>query len=114
MASMDYNSCIFVALALWLEYFLQHHPGAEFMMTETTLAPHASKRERSTFIKAIIKTYRNRVFQLVYKKPKFDSIYKGNDPRGLGLHSKRKMGPHKLKPRKEVLVESKLITVEDG
>ena len=99
MASMDYNSCIFVALALWLEHFLQHHPGAEFMMTEKTLAPSASKKERSTFIKAIIKTYRNRVFQLAYKHPEFECIYKGNDPRGLGVHSKRKMGSTQAKKR---------------
>ena len=99
MASMDYNSCIFVALALWLEHFLHHHPGAEFMMTEKTLPPSASKKERSTFIKAIIKTYRNRVFQLVYKKPEFESIYQGNDQRGLGVHSKRKMGSTQAKKR---------------
>jgi hypothetical protein len=30
---MDYKSCIFVAMAIWLECFLQHHPEATFMMT---------------------------------------------------------------------------------
>ena len=30
LASMDYKSCIFVAMAIWLEYFIENHPEATF------------------------------------------------------------------------------------
>jgi hypothetical protein len=99
LASMDYKSCIFVALAIWLEYFLEQHPHAVFMMTERNVPPVCTKQERKKFINSIIKTYRNRLVSVVFKNPKFKSIYQGNDPRSLGVHSKRKMGSTQGKKR---------------
>ena len=39
-----------------------------------------------------VEFYRNRLAAVVFNNKEFKAIYKGNDKRGLGLHSKRKMG----------------------
>jgi hypothetical protein len=99
LASMDYKSCIFVAMAIWLEFYLRNHPEADFMMTPKTLPANASKEEREKFINTITKTYRNHLTKFVFRDKDFKTIYKGNDPRPLGLHSKRKMGSTQGKRR---------------
>jgi hypothetical protein len=99
LASMDYKTCIFIALALWLEYFLSNHPEAEFMMTHAVPPANATKEQHERFTKTISKTYRNRLVSVVFKDAEFKAIYKGNDPRPLGLHSKRKMGSTQAKRR---------------
>ena len=99
MASMDYKTCIFIALSLWLEYFLGNHPEAQYMMTHGVPPPNATKEDHEKFTKTISKTYRNRLVAIVFKDEEFKAIYKGNDPRPLGLHSKRKMGSTQAKRR---------------
>jgi hypothetical protein len=99
LASMDYKSCIFVAMAIWLEYFIEHHPEATFMMTSAMPPPKATKEQHETFIHSISKTYRNRLVSVVFKSGEFKTIYKGQDKRALGLHSKRKMGSTQAKRR---------------
>jgi len=98
LASMDYKTCMFIALSLWLEYFLNNHPEAEYMMTSGRPDDKSLKAHKK-FTAAISKTYRNRLVQLVFKNKDFKSIYKGNDKRPLGLHSKRKMGSTQAKRR---------------
>jgi hypothetical protein len=99
LASLDYKSCILVALAVWLEYFLQHNPEATYMMTDATPPVNANKKEHKKFTSAISKTYRNRLQSVVFKNAEFKAIYKGNDKRNLGLHSKRKMASTQAKRR---------------
>jgi hypothetical protein len=45
------------------------------------------------------KTYRNQLVRVVFRNEEFQSIYKGKDKRGLGLHSKRKMSSTYCKRR---------------
>ena len=99
LASMDHKSCILIALGIWLEYFLRNHPKAEFMMTPNTAPKNCKKEEHEKFIHSITKTYRNRLVNVVFKNKDFKTIYKGNDKRPLGLHSKRKMGSTQSKKR---------------
>jgi len=99
LPSMDYKTCIFVALALWLEHFLHNHPEAEYMMTQGVPPANATREQHEKFTKSISKTYRNRLVSVVFKDAEFQAIYKGNDPRPLGLHSKRKMGSTQAKRR---------------
>jgi hypothetical protein len=99
LASSDYKSCIFVALSTWLEYSIEHNPEATFMMTEKMPPPNATKQQHSQFIRTISKTYRNRLASVVFSNAEFKQIYKGNDKRSLGLHSKRKMGSTQAKRR---------------
>jgi hypothetical protein len=90
LASMDHKSCIFIALSVWLEYFLGNYPQAVYMMTDAVPAGK-SKSAHKKFTNAIQKTYRNRLVSVVFRDKNFKNLYKGSDKRGLGLHSKRKM-----------------------
>ena len=99
LGSNDHKTCIFIALAMWLEYFLCVYPGADFMMTDAMLPSNATKQQRSSFTKTISKTYRNRLLSVVYNQEEFKCIYKGNDKRPLGLHSKRKMASTQAKKK---------------
>ena len=99
LPSMDHKSCIFVALAIWLEYHLRNNPEAVYMMSASKPPPNPTKDDHKKFIHSISKTYRNRLQSVVFKNPEFKDIYKGNDPRPLGLHSKRKMGSTQAKRR---------------
>ena len=86
------------ALGIWLEYFLNSHPDAEYMMTSTVPAGKTTK-EHKKFMVAIKKTYRNQWERWVLRSDKFKSIYKGKDKRPLGTHSKRKTGSTQAKRR---------------
>jgi hypothetical protein len=99
LGSLDYKSCILVALAIWLEHFLQNNPEATMMMTHATPPVNPTRKEHKKFTSAISKTYRNRLQSVVFKNSEFKEIYKGNDKRQLGLHSKRKMGSTQAKRR---------------
>ena len=90
LASMEHKSCIFLALSVWLEYFLGNYPQAVYMMTDAVPAGK-SKEQHKKFTNAIQKTYRNRLVSVVFRNKDFMKLYKGSDKRGLGLHSKRKM-----------------------
>ena len=98
LASKDHKTCLFLGLAVWLEYFLNNHPEAEYMMT-AGLPESLSAKDHKKFTSAISKTYRNRLVGLVFKNKDFQAIYKGSDKRPLGLHSKRKMGSTQAKRR---------------
>ena len=98
LASMDHKTCLTLALVLWLEYFLNNYPDAEYMMTQAR-PEGKSKKEHKKFTAAISKTHRNRLNQVVWKNESFKGIYKGSDKRPLGLHSKRKMGSTQAKRR---------------
>ena len=74
---MDYKSCIFVAMAIWLKYFLEHHPEATFMMTSSMPPPNTTKEQHQKFIKTVTKTYCNRLVSVVFKSNDFKTIYKG-------------------------------------
>ena len=98
LASRDYKTCMFAALAMWLDYFLGNHPNATHMMS-AGLPDGRSKAQHKKFTGAISKTYRNRWCKVVLKNKEFQAIYKGPDKRKLGLHSKRKMGSTQAKRR---------------
>jgi hypothetical protein len=83
----NHNHCIFLALALWLEYFLRNHPDATYLMSPG-IPRGKSEKEHKKFMHAISKTYRNQWTRIVVKNNEFTSIYKGRDKRPLGLHSK--------------------------
>ena len=57
LASVDHKTCIFLALGLWLEYFLGSNPEAEYMMTPNK-PQGKTEKEHKKFITAIEKTYR--------------------------------------------------------
>jgi hypothetical protein len=86
-------------MAIWLEHFLQHHPEATYMMTGAKPPANATKKQHKQFTSNISKTYRNRLVSVVFKNAEFKTIYKGNDKRKLGLHSKRKMASTQAKRR---------------
>ena len=98
LASMDHKTCIHIATTVWLEFQLGRHPDAEYKMTHAR-PTGKSKEEHKKFIHAISKTYRNRLVSVVFNDEEFKSLYKGNDKRPLGLHSKRKMGSTQAKRR---------------
>jgi len=99
LPSMEEKSCIFIALAIWLEYFLHNFPEAQYLMSDAMPPPNATKAQYEKFTKRISKTYRNRLESVVFKNNEFKSVYKGNDKRPLGLHSHRKMGSTQAKRR---------------
>ena len=94
---LDNKSCMFVAMAIWMEYFLEHHPEATFMVTSSMTPPNAMKEQHKKFIKTITMTYHNRLVSVLFKSNNFKTIYKGQDRQALGLHSKRKMGSTQAK-----------------
>jgi hypothetical protein len=98
LAAKDHRHCMFLSLGLWLEYFLNNHPDATYMMSPG-MPESRSKEAHKKFTKAISKTYRNQWERHVLKNLDFTRIYKGNDKRPLGLHSKRKSGSTQAKKR---------------
>ena len=98
LAAKDHRYCLFLGLALWLEYFLHDHPNATFMMSPG-LPRDNTPDEHKKFTQAIKRTYRNQWEREVLKKPEFKGLYKGSDKRKLGLHSKRKTGSTQAKRR---------------
>ena len=98
LASSDHNTCIFLALGLWLEYFLGTNPEAEYMMTPNK-PQGKTEKEHKKFINAIEKMYRNKLLRVAWCKEEFRAVYCGNDKRPLGLHSKRKMAATTAKRR---------------
>jgi hypothetical protein len=98
LAASDHKHCLHLALALWLETYLNQHPNATYMMSPGVPEGKTVKAHKK-FTKAISKTYRNQWEREVLKKREFKDIYKGNDKRPVGLHSKRKTGASQAKKR---------------
>jgi hypothetical protein len=98
LASNDHNNCLFLGLVLWLEIHLHKHPEATYMMSPGK-PEGKTKKAHKKFTSSISKTYRNQWTRFVLKNREFRAIYKGNDKRPLGLHSKRKMGSTQAKKR---------------
>ena len=68
------------------------------MMT-SNMPQGQTEKEHRKFVMAFEKTYRNKVLRVAWQKDEFKAVYRGNDKRPLGLHSKRKMGATTAKRR---------------
>jgi hypothetical protein len=98
LASKDHRFCMFIALAVWLEYFLHRHPDATYLMS-AGLPEDNTKEAHKRFVAGISKTFRNQWVRTVVKNEDFGRIYTGTDERDIGLHSKRKTGATQAKNR---------------
>ena len=98
LAAKDHRFCLFLALGLWLEYFLGEQPQSTYMMSHG-LPTSNTKAARKKFTESIKKTYKNQWEREVLKQPEFKSLFKGSDKRALGVHSKRKTGSTQAKRR---------------
>jgi hypothetical protein len=80
-AAADPQFCIHLALAQYLEVFLDKYPAQHFLFTES-VGPNAAKN--------LIATYRNRLGAVVWNTPGFaDLLDDDGEERGVATHSYR-------------------------
>jgi hypothetical protein len=100
--SGDPTYCIFIALVLYFEYYLNYFPNAEYLFTEKIpQGNNDAEREedRDRIINNTIQRYRNRLDKVVWKHPEFKALLasSADNNKGIGTHSYRKHPSNKAR-----------------